>query len=411
MDMMTVQQVAEKWGVSVRYVQVLCKKGKLPGATKFGLNWMIPSDAEKPKDGRQKFDSKENDRKPYIVMPKQTPQIIMSNLYCKPGSAEGCIESLSNTPETAALFKGWLLFYQGDVKQALETALSLLETDTDYYGAFNIGMLMLACAVWKNDRSLQKTAREYISAIICTDDKETEEKEFWLKITDVGVQDNSPNANRCFWEKFHTLPEDSLPLAFFYYAKHLHNIALQLARGEAVQQDVHGLGMVQMYLYLAEPLIAQVHRTGALLPEICLRMFCASAYFTIGEKENGFDHLDIALNLAIPDRLYGLLAEFRELFNSIMDDRLAAIDTETAKAVKKLHKNTMENWSAILGQSNLLVLTERQREIAKLASLGLSNEEIAGRLHISFSTVKSTVSMIMNRTGATKRSQFRDYIF
>lgn len=54
MDMITVQQAAEKWGVSVRYVQVLCKKGKLPGALKFGLNWMIPTDAERPKDGRYK---------------------------------------------------------------------------------------------------------------------------------------------------------------------------------------------------------------------------------------------------------------------------------------------------------------------------------------------------------------------
>ena len=103
MDMITVQQAAEKWGVSIRYVQMLCKKGKLPGAAKCGLNWMRPSDAEKPKDGRLKSECEECDRKPYIVMPKQTPQLMMSDFYCKPGTAENCIESLSDTPEAAAV--------------------------------------------------------------------------------------------------------------------------------------------------------------------------------------------------------------------------------------------------------------------------------------------------------------------
>lgn len=411
MDMITVQQVAEKWGVSARYVQVLCKKGKLPGAAKFGLNWMIPADAEKPKDGRLRSDGKENDRKPYIVMPKQTPQFMMSVFYCKPGTAANCIESLSDTPETAMLFNGWLSFYQGNLKQALDIVLPLLETEADFYGTLNVGMLTMACAVWKNDAVLWRTARAHISAVACGDKAEREIKEFWFNITDANVVNNTPKSNRNFWEAFYILPEDSLPLAWFYYAKHLHNAALQLARGETATQDVQGMGMMQMYPYMAEPLIVQAHRDGALLSELCMRLLCASAYFNIGEEEKGFHHLDTALNLAVPDKLYGILAEFRELFNTVMDDRLAAIDPEVAKAVKKLHKSTLENWNAILGQPITLTLTERQREIAKLAALGLTNEEIATRLHISFSTVKSTVSMIMNRTGTTKRSEFRNHIF
>lgn len=287
--MITVQQAAEKWGVSVRYVQVLCKKGKLPNATKFGLNWMIPADAQKPKDGRLKSDCKETEHKPYIAMPKQTPQLMMSDFYCKPGTAENCIESLSDTPETAAVLKGWLSFYRGDVEQALEIALPLLGTNSDFYGALNVRMLIMACAIWKNDTLLQRTAREYMAAIICNDDKEAEIKQFWLKITDVGVQDNTPNANRCFWKKFHTLPEDSLPLVWFYYAKHLHKVALQLARGETNIQDIQGLGMMQMYPYLAEPLIAQAHRAGALLSELWYASAFALPHILIsGKKKKDF---------------------------------------------------------------------------------------------------------------------------
>jgi hypothetical protein len=51
---MTVQEAAEKWGVSVRRVQFLCEKEIIPGVVRFGKVWAIPNEAEKPKDGRYK---------------------------------------------------------------------------------------------------------------------------------------------------------------------------------------------------------------------------------------------------------------------------------------------------------------------------------------------------------------------
>ena len=40
--------ISEKWGVSERYVQLLCKDGRVVGAVKFGNTWAIPENAEKP---------------------------------------------------------------------------------------------------------------------------------------------------------------------------------------------------------------------------------------------------------------------------------------------------------------------------------------------------------------------------
>lgn len=48
----TVKQIAKKWGVTVRTVQIMCSEGKIEGATKFGDVWAIPIDAEKPTDSR-----------------------------------------------------------------------------------------------------------------------------------------------------------------------------------------------------------------------------------------------------------------------------------------------------------------------------------------------------------------------
>lgn len=49
---MTIKQAAEVWGITTRRIQVLCAEGRIEGATKFGRDWAIPVEAEKPMDGR-----------------------------------------------------------------------------------------------------------------------------------------------------------------------------------------------------------------------------------------------------------------------------------------------------------------------------------------------------------------------
>ena len=52
MNGMTTKEAAEKWGITPRQVQLLCAKGRISGAARFGNAWVIPADAQKPKDGR-----------------------------------------------------------------------------------------------------------------------------------------------------------------------------------------------------------------------------------------------------------------------------------------------------------------------------------------------------------------------
>ena len=47
-----VNEIAEKWNITTRRVQIMCADGLIPGAVKFGRSWAIPEDVEKPADGR-----------------------------------------------------------------------------------------------------------------------------------------------------------------------------------------------------------------------------------------------------------------------------------------------------------------------------------------------------------------------
>lgn len=54
-------------------------------------------------------------------------------------------------------------------------------------------------------------------------------------------------------------------------------------------------------------------------------------------------------------------------------------------------------------------LTEREREVLGLLGQGLSNPEIAARLHLGVTTVKTHVANLMTKTGSANRVQLAVY--
>ena len=53
-DYMSTKEAAARWGISDRQVANYCSNGDIPGATKQGRSWRIPSGAQKPVDKRIK---------------------------------------------------------------------------------------------------------------------------------------------------------------------------------------------------------------------------------------------------------------------------------------------------------------------------------------------------------------------
>lgn len=51
---LTVKEVARKWGVTERQIQIWCKDERIEGATKLVRIWLIPENAKKPTANRHK---------------------------------------------------------------------------------------------------------------------------------------------------------------------------------------------------------------------------------------------------------------------------------------------------------------------------------------------------------------------
>jgi DNA modification methylase len=54
MEYITVKEASDRWGISERRITALCVENRIEGAKKFGLNWAIPSNIQKPNDQRKK---------------------------------------------------------------------------------------------------------------------------------------------------------------------------------------------------------------------------------------------------------------------------------------------------------------------------------------------------------------------
>ena len=53
MEYLSAKEVAEKWNISRRRVQILCEEGRIDGVFKLSDVWVIPKDAVKPADRRR----------------------------------------------------------------------------------------------------------------------------------------------------------------------------------------------------------------------------------------------------------------------------------------------------------------------------------------------------------------------
>lgn len=410
-----IAQAAEAWDVSVRQVQNLCRSGAVPGAVRFGRSWMIPVDAKKPVDGRTKQAKKHKATNgDNLPMPRKSPFLTMTDLYTEVGSAQRCIDALSEYPEAQALFAAEIAYSRGDIDRVISHAQDFLSRKSGFYAVNAGGMLLALAAMWRGDIHLWRQAKVHIFEAPCRNEEDRDILALSIACVDGTMRDLS---NYPLWftrGQFSHLPVDAHPAAWVFYIKYLLVSAQELAINRVKLPDVTGLGLMRTIPYIVEPLIAQTMVQRTIIPQIYLRLLVATAYHQCGDEASATDYVDRAIALALPDGLLGILAEHRRNLDYLLDDRLALADPEAFKRYKELHRGLLESWTklhnSLLSRNVSRALTIREREIARLAAFGLSNMEISHRLHISVESVKKAIYDAMNKTGVDKREKLGAFV-
>lgn len=408
MEYWKISDVAEQWGISPRRLQTLCAEGKIKGAIRFGRAWMIPRDAQKPRDGRTKATPAELFSKD-MPMPRKTPFLYMTNLYNTPGCAEKVITELADNPEAQILFAAEIAYSRGQIDKVYESANYLLEKHSGFYAVLSAGILLAQCAIWKGDLNMWRKAKIHISEANATNDREREIITLGICAVDSMLYDvrNFPD-----WFKigcFELLHKDSLPAAKVFYAKYLYATGHGIASKTIELEGISGLSLMKLLPATIEPMISQMAADNMVIAEIYLRLTCAVTYHYSRNDQQAIRHIDRAIKLALPDRLYGLLAEYCRTLGGLLEFRLKAVDETAWNAVSYLFKGYVENWSVlnskITGRQVIANLSEQNRQIARLAAFKLSDAEIAERMKMSVPGVKQAIRTIKLKSGL-ERNEF-----
>ena len=404
MEYLKICEVAKKWGLSERGVQALCAQGKIAGATRFGRSWMIPKDAKKPVDGRTRAGKNHLDKD--MPLPRKTPFLYMTDLYHTPGTADSVGESLFYNHEAQVLFEAEVAYSRGNIDKVYESANYLLGKHSGFYAVLSAGMLLAMCAIWKGDINMWRRAKVHIAEAPAKCDNDRDVMQLAISAVDIMLY-----SVRSFPKWFQTgcfepIHKDAYPAAKVYYAKFLYAVAYSVATGTLKLPGAEGLYVMTSVPYTLEPMICWANEKNTVMSEIYLRLTCAAVYHNCGKDNEAIRHIDRALALALPDKFYGVLAEYCRALDSLMEKRLTPIDENAWGEVKKLYKVYNEGWSrlsgAVRGKTILTTLSEKEREVAKLAAFKMSNQEIADHLNLTIPVVKQAIRIISEKSGLSR---------
>ena len=392
-------------------MQDYCKNDKIPGAVRFGHNWMIPADAEKPADRRRKESTPPPSSSGLL---RKSPFLDMTDLYHTPGTADDCIAALARHAETQALFSAAIAYSRGEIDKVYERAWYFLKSRSGFYAVVSGGILLSLVAMWKGDLALWQEARRHLLDAPCKGEKDADIVALSVAAVDSAIRNTNDFPDWFARGCFDYLPKDAHPAARVYYIRSLMIRAQEMAMGTYSIDGLNGLSLMHALPFIMEPMISQMVADRVVLAEVYLRLLCGVAYHQNGDDEAAALHVDKAIRYCLADKLYGPLVEHRRQLGTFLDDRIALIDPAALKRVKTLHKQLHAGWTklhnAVMKKSVSAHLSPREREVARLVAYGFSDQQIAHRLFISGSSVKALVRAAKNKTGAEKRKQLLDFV-
>lgn len=145
-------------------------------------------------------------------------------------------------------------------------------------------------------------------------------------------------------------------------------------------------------------------------------IYIALANHYIGKEDKAICMAEEAIKLAYKDNIVMPFVVFlSELSDILLKTRGIENDADYDRFMRNLRERTKEYGKGLFNVKKAALntqsygLTKREIEVAKLAAFRLSNKEIAEKLFIAESTVKSNMKIIFSKLGIKSRSELKNY--
>lgn len=386
MDYISAKQAAEKWGITVRWVQQCCKNGLIPGAGRLGNSWIIPKDALKP-----------NTEKQGALHPNQCMPLMNRSF----GSGD-CQETIRQIPDAdeRAIAWGEYYYFSAQAEQAVETVRPYLTHENILFRLSASIIFAYANLTMQNlhDARLGLGQVQQIAKKLYGEFQEPQ-----MRAIGVAIQ-----AFACVLLHLPVPEGPHLEENLKYLPRGLKMYACYVL---AHQEYLHGdhwecIGMAEMALSIADQVFP--------IPTIYLHIVAAMSLMRVKHTQKAREHFLAAWELARQDDLIEGFAEHHGLLYGLVETCLKKDCPEDYERIIAITYRFSEGWRGIHNpdaQSQVAGnLSTAEFTIAMLACRGWSNQEIASYLELSVHTVKNYISIIYQKLNITSRKQLEKYM-
>ncbi len=395
MAYMNISTAAEKWGVTVRRVQELCKNGSIEGATRFGRAWMIPEDTEKPTDRRMKSTvstSRAKEQKLKIPMP-------FLNTPYKLGDAISSINKIADE-DTRNIAFGEYYYFSGHSAKASEITEPYLKHD-------DLALRLSACWIYAY-------ANLTLGRI-----KNTRDAIAMLRTTEQSIDETTPELYKalavCVSTGASVLLHLPLPKILSPLKKYIHIMPAGL-RLFVLYVEAHHCYLNKQYgacIGIAETALALESELYP-IPTIYLHLVATMGYINMKHLEPAKEHLLEAWKIAQPDDMIEAFGEHHGLLGGMLEAVIKKEYPEDFQRIIAITYSFSAGWRKIhnpdTGHTVADDLTTTEFAVAMLASKDWSNKEIGTHLGISTNTVKLHISSALQKLGISQRKELIQFM-
>ncbi len=399
MAYMNISTAAEKWGVTARRVQELCKNGTIKGATRFGRAWMIPENAEKPADRRIKnSDLKISDE---AVSPAQNLKIAMPllNTPYKLGEVMESIEKIEDA-DSRNIALGEYYYFSGHSAKASEITEPYLKHN-------DLALRLSACWIYAYANLTLGNAEKTKIAMA------------QVKNAEQSIDETTPELYKaltvCISTGASVLLHLPLPKILTPLKRYVHIMPAGL-RLFVLYVEAHHCYLNKQYgacIGIAETALALESELYP-IATIYLHLVATMGYINLRHYEQAKEHLLEAWEIAKPDNMIEAFGEHHGLLGGMLEAVIKKEYPEDFQKIIAITYSFSAGWRKIhnpyTGNNVATDLTTTEFTVAMLASKGWSNKEISTHLGISINTVKLHISSALQKLGISQRKELIQFM-
>ncbi len=386
MDYISAKEAAEKWGITVRWVQQCCNKGLIPGAGRLGNSWIIPQNAIKPN--------------PKTTSGWQSTQCMpLLNRSFLPGNCKNTIEDIPDLDEQNIAW-GEYYYFTGQAEKVLDVVMPYL-THENVLFRISAGILYgYANLTLQNKEEARRGLVVIQSAVAALQDEDADPR---LQAIGVCIQVMSAVLLHLPIPEGLHLEEELkyLPRGLKLFACYV------LAHQEYLDGDYwESVGMAELALSISDQSFP--------ISSIYLHLVAAMSLMRAKHTDKAREHFQAAWEIAKPDDLIQAFGEHHGLLCGLVEtclrwdypegyDRVIDIVYRFSEGWRRIHNPDTQH--QVAGN-----LSTTEFTIATMASHGWSNQEIARFLNLSVHTVKNYISIIYQKLNISSRKELEQYM-